>query len=73
MIQIKCIILIMRYGVIYMEKNFTNVSIDLRSIERSPYRNREQKCMGCGYMQRPSSYGVCSFCHLNYFKKQDKR
>ncbi|SKA95423.1 hypothetical protein SAMN05443428_11831 [Caloramator quimbayensis] len=56
-----------------MEKNFTNVSIDLRSIERSPYRNREQKCMGCGYMQRPSSYGVCSFCHLNYLKKQDKR
>lgn len=54
------------------ENNATNVNIDMRSIERSPYRYSTQKCIGCGYMLRPSSSGVCLTCHFSYLKKQDK-
>lgn len=60
-------------GVKSMEKSLTNVNIDIRSIERSPYRYSNQKCIGCGYMLRPSSYGSCCNCHLNYLKKQKDR
>lgn len=48
---------------------------DLRSIDRSQYRNMSSDCDYCGYRNRPSASGATcnSCCHQNYNSSKNSK
>lgn len=61
------IILIKSWRIIMKGLKYETID-DLRSINRSQYRNMPSDCAYCGYRNRPSSSrdSCSSCCHTNY-------
>jgi hypothetical protein len=48
-------------------------TMNLRSLDRSPYRNMPEKCLRCAYASKPSTLGaVCNMCPAEHQKKENK-
>ena len=55
-------------------KSFTSEeNMNQRSIDRSPYRNMSEKCLGCAYAYKSSAFGVvCNMCITKEKNKLEK-
>ena len=52
-----------------MKAYTSEANMNLRSIDRSPYRNMSEKCLGCAYAYKSSVFGeVCNMCLINKSK-----
>lgn len=48
-------------------------TINMRSLDRSPYRNMPAKCFKCAYSSKPSTFGAtCTMCSAKYQNKANK-
>jgi hypothetical protein len=56
-----------------MKAYTSDENMNLRSIDRSPYRNMSEKCLGCAYAYKSSAFGaVCSVCPITGKNKIEK-
>jgi hypothetical protein len=48
-------------------------TMNMRSLDRSPYRNMPEKCLKCAYASKPSTFGVvCTMCTVDNKDKNKK-
>jgi hypothetical protein len=67
------VIIIIIIGGVFMKAYTSDENMNLRSIDRSPYRNMSEKCLGCAYAYKSSAYGVvCSVCPIKEKNKIEK-
>lgn len=49
-------------------------TLNMRSLNRSPYRNMPEKCFKCAYASKNSSFGVvCTMCPVKQMNNNNKQ